>query len=182
MIAPLTVRNSFGMSSSARPQSYQDGKTIPRCPQFWDSLWMMWLRYHFQTIPCFYIGILQEKRKNKSTVVAIVHGIHHATLQHRRSFTFRGYIILSYTIPVIITLVAAGFGGCLHWRLPIDLVSHLVCHASWCHGMSSCVVVSHRFTHSRMSLLGRFWRSWTWTSWTMDLANSIWLEVLSNKM
>ena len=53
------------------------------------------------------------------------------------------YIILSYTIPVIITLVAAGFGGCLHWRLPIDLVSHLVCHASWCHGMSSCVVVQH---------------------------------------
>jgi hypothetical protein len=24
--------------------------------------------------------------------------------------------------------------------------------------------------------------AWTWTSWTMDLANSIWLEVLSNKM
>ena len=166
MIAPLTVRNSFGMSSSVRPQSYQDGKTIPRCPQFWDSLWMMWLRYHFQTIPCFYIGTLQEKRKNKSTVVAIVHGIHHATLQHRRSFTFHGYIIHYHTI---IYYPCDNHSGCRRlWWMPSLTLAYWPGQPP---GMP-CIMMSWHV----MAM------AWTWTSWTMDLANSIWLEVLSNKM
>ena len=83
-----------------------------------------------------------------------------------RSFTFRRcFALFRRCFAVIITLVA-GFGGCLHWRLPIDLVSHLVCHA-WCHGMPWPWLVSlgnfgklvwsfHVVSLVLMSLLGGF--------------------------